>query len=440
MTHSIARAWGSNDSGQIAVIFAVLLFPLFLIIGFNLDVSRYVSASQKVQIALDAGALAGARAMQNAALTDDQIEAIAVSAFTNNYAPNEDGASCDAATATIERANETVKVDVTCVVDQVFGLFDSSERALRVARESKTKASLTRMDVALMLDTSGSMAGGRLAALKTGAKSLVSTLITPESGNRVRVSIVPYGDAVNAGVYGNRAQGKADDDDSDNDDEADTVDGSNDGMIVCVSRRTAPESEYTDAAPTDANYVGDEAGSSCQDPLIVPLTHDVGRLNSAIDGLEATGFSTAGHLGLEWSWYSISSNWRSVWPTASAPIENTGPTSVKAVILMTDGIFNSHYDYPRNNKPTNSARDIKRLCTNMLAQGILIYVVGFDIVTPERTASNADWLDNHGPQVVLPHCAGTSARYLQPSDNAELIEVYQSIAELLKIEAVVITN
>ena len=71
MIHSFVRAWGLDNRGQIAVIFAILLFPIFLIAGFNLDVARYVSANKKVQVALDAAALAGARAMQDASLSDD---------------------------------------------------------------------------------------------------------------------------------------------------------------------------------------------------------------------------------------------------------------------------------------------------------------------------------------------------------------------------------
>ena len=455
MKHSLSSAWGFDSSGQVAIVFAILVFPIFLIVGLNLDVARYVSANKKVQIAVDAAALSGARAMADASLSDDDIKAFAVSAFAENYSPGGDGATCGETVATVDRTNETVDVSVTCVVAQLFGLFDSTQRQLQFERTSQTEISLTSMDVALMLDTSGSMAGDRLTALQTGAKSLVSTLITEDSGNRVRISIVPYGDAVNAGVYGNRAQGKTDDDDSDGDDtvaaddtdgtsDADDTDGTdepdNDGMIVCVSRRTAPDSEYTDDAPSESNYVGDEVGANCWDPLIVPLSHDADRLNSAIDGLTANGFSTAGHIGMEWSWYTISSNWSSVWPTASAPIDNSNPSSVKAVILMTDGIFNSHYDFPQTAKRKKSARDLKQLCTNMLAEGILIYVVGFDIVTSTRTEYNADWYDRYRPQVLLPHCAGSASRFLQPADNDELIAVYKSIAELLKIEAVVVTN
>lgn len=428
MKHSVISELGKSETGHVAIIFAILVFPLFLFIGFNFDVSRYVSANKNVQVATDAAALAGARAMQDASLTDDQVKAIAVATFASNYTANIAGVSCKDSVATVDRTNETVKVDVKCAVAKIFGSTKSTTRQLEFERSAQTNISLTTMDVALMLDMSGSMDGARLTALKSGAKSLISTLITDESGARARISLVPYGDAVNAGVYGNRAQGKPDDDDSDGD-----------GDIVCVSRRTATGSEYTDAAPSASNYVGDEV-HGCWDPMIVPLSSDADALNSAVEGLQAKGFSTAGHLGMAWSWYSISSNWSSVWPEASAPTENTEPSTVKAVVLMTDGIFNQHYDWPGRFKKTKSARDLKQLCTNMQADGILIYVVGFDLVLPERTDVNADWFDAYSPQVVLPHCAGDPARFLQPADNDELIDVYKSIAELLKIEAVVVTN
>ena len=130
----------------------------------------------------------------------------------------------------------------------------------------------------------------------------------------------------------------------------------------------------------DAGDCADVAPSNA----IVPLTADKAQLASRIDGLSAYG-STAGALGTAWSWYALSPKWSNVWSGSELPQPyadlttiqaNGAPKLRKVAVLMTDGGYNTYRGYKDNDQQTVSNWAVQ-LCTNMKAQGIEIYTVGF---------------------------------------------------------------
>lgn len=424
-----SRIFGACDNikGNVASLFAVLLFPILVGVAFTIDIARQIGTSRNLQFAVDTAALAGANALQNASLTEKQIQSRMIGIFNANKPPSNLGATC--AEPVIDFLSDdayAVELEVTCQLPTLLGASLSGKDTIEITRSAYSTISLPTLDIALMLDMSQSMDhGGRLPALKSAAKSLVARLITAESGKRVRIALIPYGEAVNAGVYGNRAQGKADDDDSDID-----------GDKVCVTHRQNTDSRFTDAAPSEDNYVGDDSGAVCKTPMILPLSSDSASLNAAIDSLTARGYNTAGHIGLAWSWYAISSNWNDVWPDASEPNPNDEPSSIKAVVMMSDGIFNRHHDYGSREAYLQSASDTMDLCSNMRAAGTIIYAVGLDITPPSHHWITQEWLENYGPETVFEHCVGDVDRFYQPTASSELDGMYQEISEKLEIESV----
>ena len=429
MKHSICKEWGLNISGQVAIVFAILLFPLLLVVGLNVDTSRQVGADRHIQIALDTASLSAARGLDNAALSDQDIGAIAISTFKNNRKTGYRDLSCEDLTITIDRDANSVALGVECTLPRLFANETESIGLMSLKNDSTSIVAPPSIDIALMLDMSDSMnSDSRLANLKTAASTLVTTLITAETGGRVRVALAPYGDAVNAGVYGNRAQGR---------DDANDADG--DGDKVCVSRRRNDDSEYTDAAPIVSHYVGDRVGNLCTEPMILPLTNDTTVLQNAITAMEANGNKTAGHLGLAWSWYLVSSNWSDVWPEESAPLIGV-PNSMKVVVVMTDGLFNKNYDSNYWSSAFLSAQDAKAICTNMLADGVLVYVIGLEVPDEVDLLGIPHWYAQYGADVLLPYCAGDPSRYFEPTSSGDLEGIYESIATLLDVEAVVLTN
>ena len=99
--------------------------------------------------------------------------------------------------------------------------------------------------------------------------------------------------------------------------------------------------------PKDIDNTEGRQDYTCPDADIIPLTDDRAMLTSKVDGYRASG-STGGHLGLQWAWNLIAEDWASFWggdsrPDPYAKTEGDRPELIKAVILMTDGVFNTSF-------------------------------------------------------------------------------------------------
>ena len=149
----------------------------------------------------------------------------------------------------------------------------------------------------------------------------------------------------------------------------------------------------------------------------MPLTSNRLQLENKIDSYQASGW-TAGHIGLAWGWYLVSPDWAGIRPAASAPRAYDPIHTLKVVILMTDGEFNTSYDNgPQNATSTDQALF---LCNNMKEAGkdIQIYTVAFQ-APPEA-------------QATLQTCASAAGDYFDAVDGATLRASFQEIASRMQ--------
>lgn len=189
--------------------------------------------------------------------------------------------------------------------------------------------------------------------------------------------------------------------------------------------------------PPSTQYAGRNypAGNNpCLANPIVPLTTDKARLNAAINQFEAVG-STAGSVGILWSWYMLSPNFGYLWPFESRPAAYRADNLMKAAVIMTDGEFNTvhcngvvsrqstsgsgnEYDKINCDSPNGDPyRQAERYCDAMKANGIVIYTVGFGLSEGTPAAN------------VLRYCASGASSYFLAADGAALQESFKQIAK-----------
>jgi Flp pilus assembly protein TadG len=201
-----------DTRGNVMLFMAAGVIPVTAAVGGGVDLTRAYMAQARLQQAVDAATLAGRKAMTDGKLETANPEIVKF--LQNNYPANmADGTGLTVADPIFQ--SEAVDLDATisdqgalCVTAQatvptlVMGAF--GKRSITIGANSCARRSGTNIDVVLVLDVTGSMAGTRLSALKTATTNFLKTLDDTRtqlavSGLRVRVGIVPYSQAVNIG-------------------------------------------------------------------------------------------------------------------------------------------------------------------------------------------------------------------------------------------------
>lgn len=442
MDYATLRPWVKGIGGSTAITFALMALPVFAVFGFAVDASRQVSLKKHAQAAVDVAALAGAR-MFVSRFDATAAETQAGLSFAENIATAHGDVVCNVSSITADVEDLTVRVEASCAIPPLLGKGISGKSEIIVDVASQAAALSEVADVAMMFDVSSSMGPAELAFLKTAGKRAAQIVIGTQSGVRGRVSVVPFASGVNAGDFGNLASGRLPNADPEGDDGFGLRGGATIDR-VCVTERLGPES-FTDASPTAGQHVGPPTTLSetvasanyviqsyrgCPNSPLHPLDSDLGRVKAAIDALarspsRAAG-NTAGHMGIAWSWYTISPNWSNVW-TASTygghsrhdPHPYGDPAIKKIAILMTDGRF--QHGFNAGFGDTVGVRQVAKaeaaaeaFCANMRAAGITIYAIGYDL----RPAAEA----------VLANCAGDPNNVFFTDSARNLEGIYELIA------------
>jgi Flp pilus assembly protein TadG len=195
-----------SRSGGVALIFGLSFIPLSLLTLTAIDFHRASTVKAALQDAIDSASLAAAR--NQSATTTAQIQTIGNNVLAANMASFPD-VSLGTATFTLSgdgTVNGVVHAEVTPLVANMFigGPID-------VAATSEVKRSSKSLEVALVLDTTGSMGGTRISDLRTAANDLVDLVVQDvQTPHYTKVAIVPYSQGVNAGAYAATVRGSID--------------------------------------------------------------------------------------------------------------------------------------------------------------------------------------------------------------------------------------
>ncbi len=503
-----------DERGATAVFFAaatIVLAPLTLGV---MDI--YLASAQRNQLqdALDAATLFAARSAATA-VTTPSIQTVGAQALAGNLQ--------------LPPGVTLVSSSFTLTGSTVVGYAETTPSALapglwahtNIKANSTVIRSLDRLEVALVLDNTGSMAGTKLSNLKTASNNLIDTLTAAAAQSTdltpLRMSLVPFSMTVR--VQGTTAttnyntathsgtgfptwidpQAKAD--------VAlglDTMTTQSDRFTLlkqmnktpwegCVESRRQPY-DVQDTAPSAAtpatmftpyfwpdepdasagysgypnDYLGDAASNGwtwlqreknqakytvasktgtqsgtgysygpnggCSMQPLIRLTTNTASIKTAVNAMVAVG-DTNIPMGMMWGWHTLSPN---------APFADGSAYGAqhlkKIMILMTDGdntmgdpsstseqnkSYYSGLGYIWQNilgitsgatAQRQTAMDNRQalVCSNMKAQGIVIYTVRVEVTT--------------GPSPVLQGCATSPDMYYDVQDVSTLNAVFASIA------------
>lgn len=405
-----ARRWTSDRRGSYAVIFALALIPILIAIGAAVDMSQAYIVKQRLARALDAAGLAvGGMSGQTTA----QIQATAQNYFNANYPATKVGVP---GTLTVTTSGNLVNLNVAASMPtSIMGIVGVN--SLKVSASSQITRMGKKLEVVLVLDTTGSMAqNNKLSTLKTAAKNLISTVSAAAvNPGDVKIAIVPFAVDVNVGTDyksgikwqwttpktqtctgSGRNQTCTD--------KAYNIDSSK--WKGCVIDRDQ-NYDISSAPPVTTNsatlYPADN--DDCAPVTLMPLSTDWTALNSKIDDLKASG-NTNTTIGLAWGWNMLTPG--SALSLAAAPASNLD----KVIIFLTDG------DNTENRFTTSQSSIDTRtqnICAAIKSAGVIVYTIRV--------------MD--GNATLLRNCATDPSMYFSVTAASQLTTVFNSIAQAL---------
>jgi Flp pilus assembly protein TadG len=432
-----------SESGVSIPIIALSFMGLVGSVGLSVDAARMQLVQTKLSGALDAAGLAAGATVNTTALSTE------VNKYMNaNFISGYLGSTLKTVSVTPNANNSVFTLYATAEVPttfmNIFGFTSSLVRAdAEITRTTKG------LELVMVLDNTGSMAGSKLTSLKSAANSLVTILNNSNSGGApLWIGLVPFAQAVNIGTThatqmtntaytAGKSWGKT-------------------SWMGCVDERFSTGRDVTDDPPsvekfnayfwpsdgnntwtTTTTGLGTSKGPNkyCSS-AVTPMTNVQSTVTAGISAMAAAG-NTHINVGAVWGWRMISPRWRSMWggvmDTNALPLDYNTKNMNKAVVIMTDGentIDNGSrgaYWYLSNGNlgTTNSSVAVTQLdtrlskvCAAMKAQNIYIYTIMFGSTT---TAN----------QTLLKNCATQADYYFPTSSGTELAAAFSAIGDSL---------
>lgn len=448
---SLLSRFTQDRDGAVLPLVGIVSIVLIGATGFGIDVARMVLLHSSLQRAIDAGALSTVARLDEATI-DAQLRKFTVANFANGQI----GATLDSLTWQISADKSTLTVDASAsapaTLMTILGI-----QTINTSAHTVIERSTSGLELALVLDNTGSMAGSSLNSLKSSAKTLVDTLF---GGNAVAenlyVGIVPFSQAVNVGKehsgwlktgsvaaldWGTTSWGGCVEA---HDTAADDV-----SDVVPTSKPLAPY-YWEDSSGNDWITVKGNSGKKTYDsPLnetngpnkncpaeVTRLTPEKAKVVTAINAMKAVG-NTHINVGAVWGWRMLSPKWRGLWGGDMAkydlPLDYFTPKMNKAAVIMTDGentmssSVYSAYGWLDDKKLGTSSSSaavselntrLTKVCTAMKNAGVIIYTIAFD--NPDTATQN-----------LMRNCASQNAFYFNSPSTAALQSAFKQIGDSL---------
>ncbi len=445
MLHLIRR-FLQSEHGVTAPIIALAMTSLVAATGASIDYARAQMVQTKLADTLDAAGLAA-----GATLSSQDSSKVAQNYFTVNFPAGYLGATPTPVQVALDQTQTVLSLSATASVPTIFmGMMGVNTMDVSASTEITRQSG--GLELTLVMDNTGSMAGTKLANLKTAAIDLVNILFgKDETKEKLWIGLVPFSQSVNIGTdklnmnwINKTAYNK--------------LNWGNTSWMGCIDERSSGL-DQTDDKPTtnqfDAYYWKDDANNDwitskgvahatgttlgpnkyCSQ-RILELTNKKTDIINAINSMAAAG-NTHVNVGAVWGWRMLSPNWRGIWGSTmganSLPLDYGIPHMTKAVIMLTDGentmdsTTRTSYGYLSEGRlgTTNASKAVTALntrltnvCTSMKSHGIKVYTILFD-------------LSSTTIGTLFKNCATQPDFYFNSPTSTELHQAFRTIGDSL---------
>jgi Flp pilus assembly protein TadG len=180
----------ADRRGNFGIVAALLAVPLVLGAGLMVDLSTISRTRAELQQAMDSAALAVAREGKD--ISDAKAQQIADTFLDQNFDPKYTKLK-------VVKAGTKFTVNAETRANMAFGaLFGYDD--WKVSAVSSADIAYATYEIALVLDTTGSMAGGKLTSMKDAVVGLIDTMsLQVKDEDKLKFAMVPFATFVNVG-------------------------------------------------------------------------------------------------------------------------------------------------------------------------------------------------------------------------------------------------
>ncbi|UVC10382.1 VWA domain-containing protein [Rhizobium sp. TH2] len=407
VTGKVMKRFLKDRSGNFAILSAIVMVPLIISIGVAVEYRRAVNLRTMLQSSLDAGVLAGAKALSSG---ESQAMQAALDMFKADAKEIYDDGSIEAL---------ALKPTFTIADGIVSGAFSYpmktpllnivSVKEVPVGVTSAADSGGSGVELAMVVDVSSSMEDDdKIKDLRKSAVALIDTLYkTAETRKDTWVSVVPFDGRVNVSDYSTGWIDK-------------NLAPSNAGTNMNCTGLRSTTNRTSDALPEVEKFppylTGNNYGSSstCGGTKVRGWSFEKTPIRNILLNLK-TGYGTSIWEGAAWGHRMLSPKWKGRWGKADLP-HDYGKGPPKVLILMTDG-ENTPGDYgdPFNTSAANLMQEAT--CAEMKKNGITIFAVAFDI--------------SDSAAKPLKNCASSLKHYFSSTTSVGMTEIFKQIGASL---------
>lgn len=406
-----------KDEDGAVVAFTLYVFVLFMLMaGLGVDTMRHEMERTRLAAVADAASLAGATAPNNEAAKAVVRDYFAKSGMSDNL----DDFGEDDVQITLNTSKVTVNtsVDVDTYLMKLAGIDTLSAAATATAEKRVPK-----LEIALVLDVSGSMRGTKLANLKVAAKQFVTTILNSADPGDAIISVVPFSFGVTPSDTIYEALDVVETHDYSTCIVFQDDDFNNTAIVPKPAIPTVGSPKYAQQIYTSRYDVSGEfqtlnsSWRSCYTDdyfRIFPYSISESALHTMIDALQADG-NTSGNEGIKWAAALLDPAFQSVTTRLIANNEvNATLTNVpaqynelatqKVIVMMGDGQNTNSYFFNDPNGLLNTDTPASHVSNDYRGPGSDLWRVEYETDVfdyayrkrnPSRTSTDPSKCSNH---------------------------------------------